>query len=64
MMIFVVNKERYAAHRGGGWQIRELLLTMLLFGGIGGITWAVRGTNGWGGVQGTLIPGMTWGVLW
>jgi len=41
-----------------------LALTMLLFGSIGGITWAIRGTGGWGGMDGTLVPGMTWGLLW
>jgi hypothetical protein len=42
----------------------EMLLTMLLFGAMGAITWAIRGSNGWGGIDGTLVPGMTWGALW
>jgi hypothetical protein len=42
----------------------EILLTMLLFGSIGAITWAVRGTRGWGGIDGTILPGMTWALLW
>jgi len=42
----------------------ELLLVILLFGSIGAITWAIRGTAGWGGVDGTVIPGLMWGVLW
>jgi hypothetical protein len=37
---------------------------MLLFGSVGAITWAIRGTNGWGGIDGTIVPGMTWGLLW
>ncbi len=37
---------------------------MLLFGSIGAITWAVRGTSGWGGIDGTIVPGISWGVLW
>ena len=31
---------------------------------MGAITWAIRGTGGWGGVDGTVVPGMTWGLLW
>ncbi|MCY1723172.1 hypothetical protein OU798_22680 [Prolixibacteraceae bacterium Z1-6] len=42
----------------------EWLLISLLFGSIGAITWAIRGTAGWGGVDGTVIPGLTWGILW
>jgi len=44
--------------------VYDLLLPMLLFGSVGAIAWAVRGTSGWGGVDGTLIPGLMWGVLW
>ena len=43
---------------------RLLLLSMLLFGSMGAITWAIRGTAGWGGVDGTVVPGMMWGLLW
>lgn len=42
----------------------EILLAMLLFGSIGAITWAIRGTAGWGGVDGTVVPGLMWAVLW
>lgn len=42
----------------------EIFLVILLFGSIGAITWAIRGTAGWGGVDGTVIPGLTWGILW
>lgn len=44
--------------------VQELLLPMLLFGSMGAITWAIRGTDGWGGVDGTLVPGLTWGLIW
>ena len=37
---------------------------MLVFASMGAITWAIRGTSGWGGIDGTVVPGMTWGVLW
>ena len=42
----------------------DLWLPMLLFGSMGAITWAIRGTAGWGGVDGTVVPGLMWGVLW
>jgi len=42
----------------------NLWLPMLLFGSIGAITWAIRGTSGWGGVDGTVLPALMWGVLW
>lgn len=42
----------------------EIILVMLLFGSVGAIAWAIRGTAGWGGVDGTIIPGLMWGVLW
>ncbi|MBN1343750.1 MAG: hypothetical protein JXQ73_13775 [Phycisphaerae bacterium] len=43
---------------------REFWAAVLLFGSAGAITWAIRGTDGWGGVDGTIVPGMTWGLLW
>jgi hypothetical protein len=42
----------------------ELVLPALVFGGMGAIAWAIRGTNGWGGIDGTILPGMLWGILW
>lgn len=39
-------------------------MALLLFGSIGAIAWAIRGTSGWGGMDGTIVPGMTWGILW
>ncbi len=44
--------------------IDEFLLASLVFASVGAITWAVRGTDGWGGIDGTIIPGMAWGILW
>jgi hypothetical protein len=44
--------------------VREILFAILLFGSVGAIAWAVRGTNGWGGIDGTIVPGMAWGLLW
>lgn len=42
----------------------DLIVPALLLGGIGAITWAIRGTGGSGGFDGALIHGMIWGVLW
>lgn len=42
----------------------EILLTILLFGSIGAVAWAIRGTAGWGGVDGAVVPGLMWGMLW
>ncbi len=42
----------------------ELLYSILLFGSVGAIAWAIRGTAGWGGVDGTVVPGLMWGILW
>lgn len=67
----VSDRALYARHRAerssGSWGARavyELWLPMLLFGSIGAIAWAIRGTNGWSGIDGTLVPGLTWGLLW
>lgn len=42
----------------------NLWLPVFLFGSIGAISWAIRGTAGWGGVDGTILPALMWGVLW
>lgn len=65
----ILNQEKYNQHleaRSGGKHsmVYELLLPILLFGSIGAIAWAIRGTAGWGGVDGTVVPGLMWGVLW
>jgi len=44
--------------------VLNLALPMLLFGCVGAIAWAVRGTDGWDGIEGTIIPGLTWALLW
>ena len=44
--------------------VYDLWLPMLLFGSMGAITWAIRGSAGWGGVDGTVLPGLMWGLLW
>ncbi len=42
----------------------EFILLALLFGCVGAIAWAIRGTSGWGGIDGVIVPGMAWGILW
>jgi hypothetical protein len=67
----IVNKHQYQQYRevSTSWNLSNsfkinLLLPMILFGSVGAITWAIRGTGGWDGVQGTILPGLTWGILW
>ena len=43
--------------------IVDILLPCLLFGSLGAITWAIRGTSGWGGFDGALVPGFTYALL-
>ena len=68
-MMTILNQEKYNQHldtRSGRKHsiVYELLLPILLFGSIGAISWAIHGTAGWGGVDGTVVPGLMWGVLW
>jgi hypothetical protein len=53
-------ERRRESFRGTG----EIGFATLVFASMGAITWAIRGTNGWGGIDGTIVPGMTWGILW
>jgi hypothetical protein len=68
-MMIIANKQRYQQHReasdqGTHTMVHDLWLPILLFGSMGAITWAIRGTSGWGGVDGTVVPGLMWGLLW
>ena len=42
----------------------DLVLPMLLFSGLGAMTWAVRGCAGAGGMNAHIAPGLTWGAAW
>lgn len=70
IMMFVADRAKYNEHRearregGGGAARREFWSALLLFGSLGGVTWAIRGTDGWGGIDGTVVPGLSWGMLW
>ena len=63
-MMHIADEGAFRQHRDGGGASGEVFLVMLLFASMGAITWAIRGTNGWSGIDGTIVPGMTWGVLW
>lgn len=43
---------------------RDFVLPTLLFAALGGMTWAVRGSSGFGAVPGCLFAGVTWGAAW
>lgn len=70
-MLSIADRDRYARYRTLNARrptsllfYHELFLPALLFGSIGAIAWAIRGSNGWGGIDGTIVPGMMWGILW
>lgn len=42
----------------------DLLLPTLLFAALGGMTWAVRGCSGFGGMDGCIFAGVAWGTAW
>ncbi len=43
---------------------QSLFLPTLLFAALGGMTWAVRGSSGYGGVSGCMFAGVAWGAAW
>jgi hypothetical protein len=43
---------------------QELVLPVLLFAALGGMTWAVRGCSGFGAMNGCVFAGVTWGTAW
>lgn len=44
--------------------IHDLLLPTLLFAALGGMSWAVRGSSGYGGSSGCIFAGVLWGAAW
>jgi hypothetical protein len=42
----------------------DLLLPVLLFVSLGAMTWAVRGSSGYGSMMGCVFAGVTWGTAW
>jgi len=58
------NELTYQRHQQDRTTITEVVLTAIVFASMGAITWAIRGTAGWNGIDGTIVPGLTWGILW
>jgi hypothetical protein len=44
--------------------VNDLFLPVLMFGALGGMSWAVRGCSGYGAVAGCLFAGVLWGTAW
>jgi len=44
--------------------VHDLVMPMLLFAALGGMTWAVRGSSGFGTEKGCLFAGVMWGAAW
>src|SRR5437867_2575430 len=42
----------------------DFVLPTLLFSALGAMTWAVRGSSGFGASSGCLFAGVTWGAAW
>ncbi|MCA9448641.1 MAG: hypothetical protein KC931_16075 [Candidatus Omnitrophica bacterium] len=42
----------------------NLLLPTILFAALGGMSWAVRGSSGYGGSSGCIFAGVLWGAAW
>ncbi len=42
----------------------NLILPTLLFSALGAMTWAVRGSSGYGAMMGCIFAGVTWGTAW
>jgi hypothetical protein len=42
----------------------DLVLPTVLFAALGGMSWAVRGTSGFGGGAGCIFAGVMWGAAW
>lgn len=68
-MMKIANQTTYQKQyeirlKSSQFSIHDFWLPVLIFGSIGAITWAIRGSAGWGGVDGTVVPGLMWGLLW
>src|SRR2546426_9590794 len=42
----------------------DLVLPTLLFAALGAMSWAVRGSSGFGAMNGCIFAGVTWGTAW
>lgn len=44
--------------------VHDFFLPILLFAALGGMSWAVRGSAGYGSVKGCIFAGVLWGAAW
>ncbi len=44
--------------------VHDFFLPILLFAALGGMTWAVRGSSGYGSAKGCIFAGLMWGAAW
>lgn len=44
--------------------VHDFFLPIILFAALGGMTWAVRGSSGFGSVKGCVFAGVMWGAAW
>jgi hypothetical protein len=51
-------------HAGRRNLMHDLFFPVLLFAALGGMTWAVRGSSGFGAMKGCLFAGIAWGAAW
>lgn len=70
-MITIAEKSLYCAYRKRKQErttkefiLQDLILPAIFVGSIGAITYAIRGTGGWGGFDGAVIPGMLMAISW
>jgi hypothetical protein len=70
-MITIAEKDLYSAYRKHKKERSkkeviwfDFILPAFFLGSIGAITYAIRGSGGWGGLDGAVIPGMLMGILW
>src|SRR5580693_10733273 len=56
--------EAIATREGRHDLAHDLILPTLLFAALGGMTWAVRGSSGFGAWKGCIFAGVTWGAAW
>lgn len=44
--------------------VHDFFMPVILFAALGGMTWAVRGSSGFGAVKGCVFAGVMWGAAW
>ena len=59
----VLRPPAVASHQPGN-LADDLVLPVIFFMALGAMTWAVRGSSGFGAVNGCVFAGVTWGAAW